>query len=115
MSSTTGILFRTTALKSDASEDLYVRSLGFRPTKLIVKNRTNQVQIEWGAGFPEGTNEKTVAAGTRTEVTSGVVPVDADASGNAGIKIPAGLVDINDADGEDLVVEAYGGAPAMYP
>jgi hypothetical protein len=115
MASTTGVLYRATALKADASEDLFVRSLGFRPTKLVVKNRTNNVKVEWGAAYPEGTNEKTVAAGTRTEITSGVTPVDADSAGNAGVKIPAGLVDINDTDGEDLVVEAWGGAPAMYP
>lgn len=115
MASTTGVLFRATALKADASEDLYVRSLGFRPTKIAVKNRTNQVKVEWSAGLPEGTNEKTIAAGTRTEITSGVAPIDADANGNAGVKIPAGLADINDADGEDLVVEAWGGVPALNP
>jgi hypothetical protein len=115
MASTTGVLYRATALKADASEDLYVRSLGFRPTKIAVKNRTNNTKVEWGAGYPEGTNEKTVAAGTRTEITSGVTPVDADANGNPGVKIPAGLADINDADGEDLVVECWGGAPALNP
>ena len=115
MASTTGGLFRTTVIIADASEDLYVRSLGFRPIKIAIKNRTNNVKIEWSAGYPEGTNEKIVAAGTRTEITSGVEPVDADANGNAGLKIPAGLADVNDADGEVLVVEAWGGTPALYP
>lgn len=115
MASTTGVLYRATALVADASEDLYVRSLGFRPTKIAVKNRSNNVKVEWGAGYPEGTNEKTDATGARTEITSGVTPVDADADGNPGVKIPAGLADINDADGEALVVEAWGGAPALNP
>jgi len=115
MASTTGVLFRATALKADASEDLYVRTMGFRPVKFAVKNRSNNVMVEWSAGFPEGTNEKTVALGDRSEVTSACEPVDADSDGNPGIKIPAGLTDINDNDGEDLVVEAWGGAPALMP
>lgn len=116
MASTTGVLYRATALKADASEDLYVRSLGFRPTKLRVLNLTNQVEVEWFAGLAEGKNLKTVAAGDKTVLASGgVVPVDADTAGNPGIKVPAGLADINDTDGEDLLVEAFGGAPAQYP
>lgn len=115
MASTTGVLYRATALKADASEDLYVRSFGFRPTKITVHNRTNGVKVDWFAGLPEGTNIKTIADGTRSEVTSAVEPVDADSAGNAGVKIPAGLVDINDADGEDLAVEVFGGAPVLTP
>lgn len=116
MASTTGVLYRATALKADASEDLYVRSLGFRPTKLRVVNLTNQVQVEWNAALAEGKNLKRDAAGALTVLSSGgVVPVDADSAGNAGLKVPAGLADINDADGEDLLVEAFGGSPAQYP
>ena len=115
MASTTGVLYRATALKADASEVLYVRSLGFRPTKIVVHNRTNGVKVEWFAGLSEGTNIKTGADGARSEVTAAVVPVNADANGNAGISIPAGLVDVNDADGENLAVEAFGGAPGLTP
>lgn len=114
MAGTTGILYRAGAVKA-TNANLFVRTLGFRPTKLRVTNLTNQIEVEWHAGLAEGKNLKRVAAGDLTVVASGgVVPVDADASGNPGFKIPV-LADINDTTTEDLIWEACGGAPALLP
>jgi hypothetical protein len=115
MASTTGVLFRAGAVKA-TNADLYVRTLGFRPTKLKITNLSNQVEIEWNAGLAEGKNLKRIADGTLSVVASGgIVPVDADSAGNPGFKIPAALADINDTTTEDLSWEAWGGAPALMP
>jgi hypothetical protein len=115
MSGTAGVLFRAGGVKA-TNADLYVRTLGFRPTKLKVTNLTNQVEVEWHAGLSEGKNLKRIADGTLSVVASGgIVPVDADADGNPGFKVPAALADVNDTTTEDLVWEAWGGAPALMP
>jgi hypothetical protein len=115
MASTTGLLYRATALKADASENLDLRSFGFRPVRARVVNLTNQVQVEWNAGLAEGKNLKVAADGTLTVLASGgIVPLDADSNGNPGLRIPAGLADINDTDDEDLLVEVFGGSTAVF-
>lgn len=115
MSGTVGVLYRAGGVKA-TNADLYVRTLGFRPTKLKVTNLTNQVEVEWHAGLAEGKNLKRIADGTLSVVASGgIAPVDADSAGNPGFMIPAAMTDVNDTTTEDLVWEAWGGAPALMP
>jgi len=82
-----------------------VIEVGFVPSKFTITNRTSLATIEWNENLPAGNYYKTVAAGTRTLVTSGGPTLidGSDKSANLnksfGINLPA-LADINDTDTE---------------
>ena len=48
---------------------------GFRPRYVIVDNVTDRIKWEWYEGMAAGTNIQTVAAGTRTLITTAGVTV----------------------------------------
>ena len=62
-----GTIYGTGALKN-------VDTVGFRPRSVRVQNE-NRIMLEWQDGMPDGHAFKTVAAGTRTLITSGgIIP-----------------------------------------
>ena len=85
--------------------------LGFVPSKIRITNRTSLATLEWNENLPAGYWYKTVAAGTRTLVTSaGPTVLDgSDKTNNLetsfGFNLPT-QADINDTLGEILDIEA---------
>lgn len=103
MSSTVGSRYEAGTLTSDLSENLDVRKIQFKPRRVVVNNLSNNIQVEWNDSLVSGRMVKTASDGTRSVVASGgIAPLDPDSDGNPGFRIPAGLADINDADGEEL-------------
>lgn len=107
MSSTVGALLATGQVKA-TNANLDVRTVGFKPRKVQVENRDNNVKIEWDETLADGYAVKTIADGTRSLVTSaGITPLAADSNGNPGFRIGA-LADINDTTTEKLAWSAWG-------
>ena len=108
MASTVGLRYDKGFVKSTNAQ-LDVRVLGFKPTRLVVRNNTNNVMMEWMEGLPDGAFWKTAADGTRTVASSGApTQLEGDSLNPPGFSLPAGVADINDAVGEDLWWEAWG-------
>lgn len=102
MSSTVGDRLETGALKATAA-DVEVRTVGHPVRKVVVMNTTSSAKLEWNDQMGDGEGIKTVAAGTRTNVTTGgITPL---AGANPGFQIGT-QADINDAADEDLIWEA---------
>jgi len=106
MSSTVGSSsFFTKAKATNANLD--IRTVGFTPSKVVVRNATSGAMLEWQEHVVDGGGFKTVAAGTRSFVTSnGISLLAASGSTPAGIRI-GNLADINDTAGEDLYIECW--------
>lgn len=106
MSSTVGSAnFFTKAKATNA--DLDIRSIGFTPSKVVVRNATSGAMLEWQEHVVDGGGFKTVAAGTRSFVaTNGISLLPSSAGTPAGIRIGT-LADINDTVGEDLYIECW--------
>lgn len=108
MASSTGLRYDSGFEKS-TNADIDVRTLAFKPKRLVVRNNTNNVMMEWNDSLPEGPFWKTAADGTRTVAGSGApVLLEGDSQNPPGFRIPATVADINDAVGEDLWWEAWG-------
>ncbi len=108
MSSTVGSRYSNGTIDADASENLDIRTLQFEPRRVVVNNLDNNIQVEWNSSMADGRMVKTASDGTRSVVASGgVSPLAPDSNGNPGFRIPAGLADINDADGEELSWQAW--------
>jgi hypothetical protein len=55
---------------------LDVRTVGFRPTKVVLRNATSNIMLEWVNSQADAAGFKTLAAGTRTNITSaGITPL----------------------------------------
>lgn len=52
---------------------LNVTTVGFRPRKVTVQNRTSRIMLEWHSTQPDDSAYKTLAAGTRSVVTSDAI------------------------------------------
>lgn len=107
MASTVGARYATGRIKATNAQ-LDIKTVGFAPRKAVVTNLTNQVLVEMNDGLEAGKNLKRIADGTLSVLSSGGIAPVTDASGNKGIRIPAGLADINDTTTEDLLWEAWG-------
>jgi len=55
--------------------------IGFRPRHIRVENVTDRILFEWYEGMTSGHAVQTVAAGTRTAITTGGVTVAGDVIG----------------------------------
>jgi hypothetical protein len=87
---------------------LEVRSVGFKPEKVILFNKTSLARLEWNKVLADAEGIKQVAAGTTTNPTSdGITPLSGSPTlGGPGFQIGA-LADINDTAGELIVWEAW--------
>lgn len=55
---------------------LSITKVGFRPTKVVLRNTTSNIMLEWTDSLADAAGFKTVAAGTRTNITSaGITPL----------------------------------------
>jgi hypothetical protein len=64
----TGLVYGTAA-------NLDVETVGYRPKKVVVRNE-NRIMLEWQADMADASAFKTVAAGTRTLITTlGITPL----------------------------------------
>ena len=102
MSSSVGLRFQSGADKAVNSTALTV-TCGFRPSKIVVRNYTNNVMLEWVDTLADAYAFKTVAAGTRSVLSSGAITPT-----STGFTIGAGLTDVNDTTTEMLHWEAWG-------
>lgn len=55
--------------------------LGFRPRYVLVNNLTDSIQFVWQEGMTSGHAQQTIAAGTRSAITTGGVTVVGDTIG----------------------------------
>lgn len=55
--------------------------LGFKPCYVLVNNITDSIQFVWMGGMTSGHAQQTVAAGTRSVITTGGVTVAGDTIG----------------------------------
>jgi len=79
--------------------------LGYVPGYISVENISNNVKVEWSAAMASGESIKTIVDGTRSFLGSGGLTVLDGSDGNSrGMRIPDGLADINDANGEVLII-----------
>lgn len=107
MSSTVGVLLSTGKCKAN-NGTLTIRKTGFVPRRVVIENLTNQCKVEWDETLPDGYGIVTLAAGTRSLVTSaGIKPLAANSDGNPGFEIGA-LANINDTTTEDLAFQCWG-------
>ncbi len=60
---------------NDAAEAAFTKTVGFQPRYVKVVNLTDRIQGEWYEGMAADSMIKTVAAGTRTLVTSDAITV----------------------------------------
>jgi hypothetical protein len=96
----TGTIAATAALLS-------VRSIGFKPRKVSIKNQTSLYQVDWTEGMADASAFETTNAGAMTLETSDLItPLDPDTSGNAGFSVGA-RANVNDAAGEVLRYECW--------
>lgn len=103
MSSKTGAMYATNKIPATAAA-LEVRTVEFKPRKVVVTNLTSLASLEWNEFMAADSGFKQVAAGTRTlESSDGITALDAP---NPGFQIGT-LADINDAAGEELLWEAW--------
>lgn len=68
-------------LSDDASPAAGSYKLGFRPRYVIVNNVTDSIQFVWHEGMTSGHAQQTLAAGTRSLITTGGVTVANDTIG----------------------------------
>lgn len=68
-------------LDDAASPDAASITLGFDPRFIRVVNETDRIMFEWCEGNDSAKGVKTVAAGTRTLETSGLITVSNDVIG----------------------------------
>lgn len=107
MSSSVGMRYETNKTVA-TNANLDIRVTCFKPRRLTIRNKTNGAMMEYNESLPVGSWWKTVAAGTRTFVTSGgPLLLDGDSSNPPGFRIPA-TADINDTTTEELYWEAEG-------
>ena len=87
---------------------LEVRSVGFKPEKVILFNKTNQVQLVWNKMLADAEGIKTTAAGAVSlEAADGITPLNGSPTdGPPGFSIGA-LADVNDTTTEQLIWEAW--------
>lgn len=104
MSSTTGPRYETGGIIA-TNALLEIQTVGFYPRKIKIHNITNNYMVEYFDALPVGTNIQHTDAGVRSVITSAVEP---ESGANPGIKIPAGLANINDTTTEELRWEAWG-------
>lgn len=84
---------------------LEIRTVGFKPKKVTLFNKTSLASLEWTDQLPDAYGIKQVAAGTTTlEAAAGVTPL---AGENPGFSVGA-MVDLNDTTTEDVIWEAFG-------
>lgn len=86
----TGVLNRTIeyfTTNADTAADTTF-AFGFKPRYVRFINLTDRIEDEWFEGMAAGYALHTVAAGTRTLVTTGGITIDSD--GN--VSIPAALM-----------------------
>lgn len=103
MSSRTGALYATNQIPC-TNANLDVRTVEFKPRKVVVTNLTSLARLEWNEPMADAAGLKTVAAGTRTAITvDGITPLDPT---NPGFRVGA-LADINDNVAETLLWEAW--------
>lgn len=106
MASTVGLRYFSTSRKA-TNAALPVRTVGFVPKKVTVRNKTSNAMLEWHEGLEDGEGFKTVAAGTRTFASAdGISPLAAGTE-EPGFSLGT-LADINDTVGEDLLIECWG-------
>ena len=64
-----------------AGTDAASIKLGFDPRYIRVENETDRISFEWFEGMETANGVKTIAAGTRTLETSGLITVSNDTIG----------------------------------
>lgn len=53
-----------------------VKDVGFRPTKVVLRNRTQNMMLEWVESMADAAGFKTIADGTRSFITAnGITPI----------------------------------------
>ncbi len=101
MSSSVGLRY-TNGIAIAKNAILTVDYVGFRPRRVVLRNITNNVMLEWVDTLADAAGFKTVADGTRTSVSAdGITPIA------TGFTVGA-LADINDTTTELLHFEAWG-------
>lgn len=68
-------------LDDAASPEAASYRLGFRPRYVLVNNLTDSIQFVWQEGMTSGHAQQTLAAGTRSAITTGGVTVVGDTIG----------------------------------
>jgi hypothetical protein len=85
-----------------------LRSLGFKPRKVVVHNLDNNYRAEWNEKMAAGEALVTSDAGARSVVTAnGFTLLDGDSTNPPGVQLGA-LANINDTTTENLLFEALG-------
>lgn len=104
MSSKTGALYATNKVPCNNAQ-LDVRTVEFKPRKVVATNLTTFVRLEWNEMMDDDSALQTVAAGDTTLITSdGVTPLTDQ---NPGFRLEA-LANFNDDAGETLLWECWG-------
>jgi hypothetical protein len=95
----------TTRVATNANLD--VRTMG-APRRVLINNITNACRFEWNDTMADGYGIKTVAAGTRSVVSSGgITPLAGSGDDPPGFRIGGALADINDTTTEVLHIEVW--------
>lgn len=103
MASKTGALYATNKIPA-TNALLEVRTVEFKPRKVVVTNLTSLARLEWNDAMDDDSGFKTVAAGTRTLVSAAAItPLDGP---NPGFSVGA-LADVNDDATETLLWECW--------
>lgn len=107
MGSTVGARYSTGTIVA-TNADLAIRTVDFKPKRVVVKNRTSLCELQWNETMDDAAGWKQVEAGTRTLVSAdGITPLDATSTEPPGFQIGA-LADVNDTTTEVLEWECWG-------
>lgn len=107
MASTVGVRYASGEVVS-TNADLEVRSLGFKPKKVKVTNKTTFYALEHVEGLADASAFEVTDAGAKTLETSDCITLlDADSAGNPGFQVGA-RANVNDTTTEVLLWEAWG-------
>lgn len=107
MASSVGVRYAYGEVVS-TNADLEVRSVGFKPKKVRVTNKTTLYTLDHVAGLADASAFETTNAGATTLETSDCVTLlDADSAGNPGFQVGA-RANVNDTTTEVLLWEAWG-------
>lgn len=103
MSSKTGALYASNKIVA-TNAVLAVRTVEFKPRKVVITNLTSLCRLEWNAFMDDDSGLKQVAAGTRSlEASDGITALDGP---NPGFQVGT-LADVNDTTTEELLWECW--------
>lgn len=107
MGSTVGVRYKASKVVA-TNAVLAIRSVGFKPRKVVITNETTLARAEWNEAMADAYAVVTALAGDLSIVTSaGITPLDGSGDDPPGFSIGA-LATINDTTTEVLCWEAWG-------